>query len=179
MKKRYFIHLRKGQKGTKENLLIYGDNLLGLKALERDYMGKIKCIYIDPPYNTKSCFTHYDDSMEHSLWLNMMKDRLLIMHRLLSEDGSIWISIDDGECHYLKVMCDEIFGRNNFIRIPFGKKNTLLSNDAKWLSDTHDHILVFAKDKNQFGNRIFLGTEEKITRYKNPDNDSKGSMEIR
>ena len=83
------------KKGLNENLLIQGDNLLGLKALEREFTGKIRCIYIDPPYNTKSCFTHYDDSMEHSLWLNMMKERLIILQRLLRKDGTIWISIDE------------------------------------------------------------------------------------
>jgi adenine-specific DNA-methyltransferase len=102
------------KEGITDNLLIYGDNLLGLKALERDFAGKVKCVYIDPPYNTKSVFEHYNDSFEHSIWLNMMKERLVIMRKLLSEDGSIWINIDNEECHYLKVMCDEIFGRKNF-----------------------------------------------------------------
>src|SRR5687767_10290479 len=95
IEKSVYPSFQKSNEDTTDNLLIYGDNLLGLKALERDFIGKIKCIYIDPPYNTKSFFTHYADSMEHSLWLNMMKDRLMIMHRLLREDGSIWISIDD------------------------------------------------------------------------------------
>lgn len=98
-----------------ENMLIHGDNLLALKALEQDYTGKIKCIYIDPPYNTGSAFEHYDDNVEHSKWLSLMKQRLEILHTLLAEDGSIWISIDENESHYLKVLCDEIFGRNNFI----------------------------------------------------------------
>ena len=97
------------------NLLIHGDNLLGLKVLERDYTAKVKCIYIDPPYNTKNLFKHYDDSLGHSLWIDMIKERLVIMHRLLKEDGTIWIIIDDNQCHYLKVMCDVIFGRKNYI----------------------------------------------------------------
>lgn len=174
LEKEVFHSSLKGQKCTKDNLLIYGDNLLGLKALERDYTGKVKCIYIDPPYNTKSCFTHYDDSMEHSLWLNMMKDRLLIMHRLLSEDGSIWISIDDGECHYLKVMCDEIFGRRNFISNIIWEKKHTRANDAMFFSDTHDHIIVFAKNKRVFKLKHLPRTDENINGYSNLDVDPRG-----
>jgi len=98
-----------------DNHLILGDNLLALKALEQDFAGKIKCIFIDPPYNTGSAFAHYDDGVEHSIWLSLMRDRLELLQRLLSEDGSLWISIDDTEMHYLKVLCDEIFGRVNFV----------------------------------------------------------------
>lgn len=98
-----------------DNVLIHGDNLLALKALEADYAGKVKCVFIDPPYNTGSAFEHYDDGLEHSIWLGLMRDRLEIIRRLLSEDGTLWITIDDHEAHYLKVVCDEIFGRNNFI----------------------------------------------------------------
>ncbi|MBI4650702.1 site-specific DNA-methyltransferase, partial [Candidatus Desantisbacteria bacterium] len=96
-------------------MLIHEDNLLALKALEQDFAGKIKCIYIDPPYNTGNAFEHYDDGIEHSLWLSLMKPRLENFKNLLSNDGSLWISIDDDECHYLKVLCDEVFGRNNFV----------------------------------------------------------------
>ena len=98
-----------------DNMLIQGDNLLALKALEQEYAGKIKCIYIDPPYNTGSAFEHYDDGLEHSQWLNLMNPRLKLLRNLLSDDGSIWISIDDNEGHYLKLLCDEIFGRQNFV----------------------------------------------------------------
>src|ERR1700682_4411618 len=98
-----------------DNRLIFGDNLLALKALEQEFTGKIKCVYIDPPYNTGSAFEHYDDGIEHSLWLSLIRDRLELLRRLLSEDGSIWITIDDNEAHYLKVLCDEIFGRSNFV----------------------------------------------------------------
>ena len=98
-----------------DNLLIQGDNLLALKALEQEYAGKVKCVFIDPPYNTGSAFEHYDDGVEHSLWLSLMRDRLEILRTLLSEDGSIWITIDDNEAHYLKVVCDEVFGRRNFV----------------------------------------------------------------
>ena len=96
-----------------ENMLIHGDNLLALKALEQDYAGKIKCIYIDPPYNTGAAFEQYDDNVEHSIWLNLMYKRLLILKNLLSNDGFIFINIDDNELAYLRVICDEIFGRDN------------------------------------------------------------------
>ncbi len=98
-----------------DNLLIQGDNLLALKALEAKYAGKVKCVFIDPPYNTGSAFTHYDDGVEHSLWLTLIRDRLEIIRNLLAEDGSLWITIDANEAHYLKVLCDEIFGRRNFV----------------------------------------------------------------
>ena len=97
------------------NILIHGDNLLALKSIEEDYAGKIKCIYIDPPYNTGNAFEHYDDNLEHSIWLSLMYERMRLLHKLLSNDGTIWISIDDIESHYLKVMLDEIFGRKNFL----------------------------------------------------------------
>lgn len=173
LEKEAFSSSQNSKKGITDNLLIYGDNLLGLKALERDYTGKVKCIYIDPPYNTKSCFTHYDDSMEHSLWLNMMKDRLLIMHRLLSEDGSIWISIDDGECHYLKVLCDEIFGRNNFIADIAWRSADSSNNDAKKFSLDHNNILVYSKQPDWRPKQLSR-TETNNKHYKNPDNDPKG-----
>ena len=98
-----------------DNKLIFGDNLLALKALEQEYAGKVKCVFIDPPYNTGSAFTHYDDGLEHSIWLSLMRDRLEIIRSLLSDDGSLWITIDDNEAHYLKVLCDEVFGRGNFV----------------------------------------------------------------
>lgn len=100
-----------------ENMLIHGDNLLALKALENKFTGKVKCIYIDPPYNTGAAFKDYDDNLEHSIWLKLMKARLEILRNLLCNDGSIWIQIDDEEQAYLKVLCDEIFGRNNFINM--------------------------------------------------------------
>ena len=141
-----------------ENMLIHGDNLLALKALEKKYSGKIKCIYIDPPYNTGSAFEHYDDNLEHSTWLSLMKPRLEILRNLLSDDGSIWISIDDDEGHYLKILCDEIFGRNNFISTVIWEKKYTVANDAKWLSDNHDFILVYAKIKET---EIWFGKDGK------------------
>jgi adenine-specific DNA-methyltransferase len=157
-----------------ENMLIYGDNLLALKALEQDFAGKIKCIYIDPPYNTGGAFEHYDDSLEHSIWLGLIKPRIELLHSLLSNDGSIWISIDDDECHYLKVMCDEIFGRRNFVNNVIWEKKYSPQNDAKWLSDSHDHILVYAKNKGDWCPNLLPRTVEMNARYKNPDNDPRG-----
>jgi adenine-specific DNA-methyltransferase len=157
-----------------ENMLIHGDNLLALKALEQDYAGKIKCIYIDPPYNTGNAFEHYDDGVEHSQWLNLMKPRLTLLRNLLSNDGSIWISIDDDECHYLKVLCDEVFGRQNFISNVIWEKKYSPQNDAKWLSDSHDHILVYAKNKEIWRPNLLPRSEEMNKRYKNLDDDVRG-----
>jgi len=98
-----------------DNRLIFGDNLLALKALEQEFTGKVQCVCIDPPYNTGSAFEHYDDGLEHSLWLSLIRERVELLRRLLSEDGSLWITIDDNEAHYLKVLCDEVFGRRNFV----------------------------------------------------------------
>lgn len=171
-----------GKRGLTDNLLLHCDNLLGLKSLEKKYFEKVRCIYIDPPYNTKSCFAHYDDSFEHSLWLDMMKERLKILRNLLRKDGTIWISIDDDECHYLKVLCDEIFDRKNFVANVIWEKKYSPQNDAKWLSDSHDHVLVYAKciDLKHWGKDIKKGlnllprTLEMNARYKNPDNDPRG-----
>lgn len=157
-----------------DNLLIFGDNLLALKALEADYTGKVKCVFIDPPYNTGSAFAQYDDGLEHSIWLGLMRDRLEILRRLLSNDGSLWISIDDNEVHYLKVMCDEIFGRANFVSNVVWQKKYTIANDAKWLSDNHDHILIYAKDKNSWRPNKMPRTDEMNARYRNPDNHPKG-----
>ena len=130
-----------------DNLLIFGDNLLALKALEQEFSGKVKCVFIDPPYNTGSAFTHYDDGLEHSIWLGLMRDRLEIIRRLMSEDGSLWITIDDNEAHYLKVLCDEIFGRACFIADIAWKRRDGAPNDRK-IGSTYDHVLVYAKVRN-------------------------------
>ena len=160
---------------TTENILIHGDNLLALKALEQDFAGKVKCIYIDPPYNTGNAFEHYDDGIEHSLWLSLIKPRLTLLKNLLSENGSIWISIDDDESHYLKVLCDEVFGRRNFINNVIWEKKFSPQNDAKWLSDSHDHILVYAKNKEIWRPNLLSRSSEMDSRYKNPDNDHRGA----
>jgi adenine-specific DNA-methyltransferase len=157
-----------------ENMLIFGDNLLALKALEQDFAGKFKCISVDPPYNTGNAFVHYDDGLEHSLWLSLMKPHLELLRALLSDNGSLWISIDDDESHYLKVLCDEIFGRRNFVANVIWEKKFSPQNDAKWLSDSHDHILVYAKNKEIWRPQPLPRTETMNSRYKNPDNDPRG-----
>ena len=162
-----------GEQNT-DNMLIHGDNLLALKALEAKYAGQVKCVYIDPPYNTGSAFEHYDDNFEHSTWLNLMKSRLDIISNMLLDDGSVWISIDDDEGHYLKILCDEFFGRNNFVSTVIWEKKYSPQNDAKWLSDSHDFILVYAKNKSIWRPNLLPRTSEMNKRYKNPDNDPRG-----
>ncbi|MCW3481622.1 site-specific DNA-methyltransferase [Neisseriaceae bacterium JH1-16] len=158
-----------------DNLLIQGDNLLALKALEAQYAGRVKCIFIDPPYNTGSAFTHYDDGVEHSMWLTLMRDRLELIRSLLAEDGSLWITIDDNEAHYLKVLCDEIFGRQNFIASNVWQKRYSREN-REAIGDAHDYVLVFAKNADRFKairNRIPMN-EEQAKVYKNPNNHPRG-----
>ncbi|MCX5934855.1 MAG: site-specific DNA-methyltransferase, partial [Pseudanabaena sp. LacPavin_0818_WC45_MAG_42_6] len=157
-----------------DNRLIFGDNLLALKALESEFAGKVKCIFIDPPYNTGSAFEHYDDGVEHSIWLGLMRDRLEILRNLLSNDGSLWITIDDNEAHYLKVLCDEIFGRANFVANAVWQKKYTVANDAKWLAENHDHLLIFAKNKELWRPYRLGRTSEMDERYRNPDNHPKG-----
>ncbi len=157
-----------------ENMLIKGDNLLALKALEPEYAGRVKCVYIDPPYNTGNAFEHYDDGLEHSIWLSLIKPHLELLRNLLSNDGSLWISIDDDESHYLKVLCDEVFGRQNFVANVIWEKKFSPQNDAKWLSDSHDHILVYAKNKESWRPYMLPRTDEMDARYKNPDSDPRG-----
>lgn len=157
-----------------ENILIHGDNLLALKALEQDYAGKVKCIYIDPPYNTGNAFEHYNDGIEHSLWLNLMKPRLDLLRKLLCDEGSIWISVDDNEAHYLKIICDEIFGRANFLASVIWHKKHTRSNDAKYFSDNHDFIIAFCKNKEKFKLNLLPRTEKQNSIYKNIDEDPRG-----
>ena len=155
-----------------DNRLIFGDNLLALKALEQEFSGKVKCVFIDPPYNTGSAFSHYDDGLEHSIWLGLMRDRLEIIRQLLAEDGSLWITIDDNEAHYLKVMCDEVFGRGNFVaNIVWNHRKSVQSDIV--LSLSHNHILVFSKSKEIVSlNRLQVADADK---YDNPDNDPRGA----
>ncbi len=157
-----------------DNRLIFGDNLLALKALEAEYAGKVKCVFIDPPYNTGSAFTHYDDGVEHSIWLSLMRDRLEVIRRLLSEDGSLWITIDDNECHYLKILCDEVFGRGNFLTSVCWEKIYTLKNSAKHFSAMHDFILVYAKNLENVSLWPLERGEKQNRNFKNPDNDPRG-----
>lgn len=157
------------------NMLIHGDNLLALRALEQDFAGQVKCIYIDPPYNTGSAFEHYDDNLEHSQWLNLMRPRLEILRNLLSEDGTIWISIDDDEQAYLRILCDEVFGRSNYIETIVWQRAYSPVNLKKTISRSHDYVLVYAKHltKDYSLNKLPRSIEAN-ERYKNPDNDPRG-----
>jgi adenine-specific DNA-methyltransferase len=153
------------------NMLIQGDNLEALKALLPYYAGRVKCIYIDPPYNTKTAFEHYDDNLEHSLWLAMIYPRLALLRELLAEDGSIWISIDDNEAHYLKVIADEVFGRSKFIASNVWQKRYSREN-REAIGDVHEYILVYGNNPEKFKqqrNRVPLD-ERQAKIYKNPLN---------
>ena len=163
-----------GEDDESENLLIQGDNLEALKALLPYYAGRVKCIFIDPPYNTRQDFAHYDDNLEHAQWLEMMYPRLELLRALLAEDGSIWVIIDDDEGHYLKVIMDEIFGRGNFVANVVWQKKHTRANDARWFSDNHDHIVVYAKRKEYWKINLLPREERQNERFSNPDNDPRG-----
>ncbi|EEJ5118380.1 site-specific DNA-methyltransferase [Salmonella enterica] len=159
-----------------ENLLIHGDNLLALKALEQKYAGKVKCIYIDPPYNTGSAFEHYDDGLEHSMWLSLIKSRLELLWSLLDpKEGTLWVSIDDREMPYLRIVLDEICGRSSFIAANVWQKRYSREN-REAIGDVHEYILVYAKDKMNFKkirNKVPF-TEQQAKVYRNPNNDPNG-----
>ena len=156
------------------NLLIQGDNLEALKALLPFYAGQVKCIFIDPPYNTGSAFEHYDDNLEHSTWLSLMYPRLELLRELLSEDGSIWVTIDDNEAHYLKVVMDEIFGRKNCVANCIWQKKYSPQNDAEFFSAMHDHLFVFASKSTSWNRNLIPRNEKQDKAYKNFDNDPRG-----
>ena len=162
-----------------DNKLIFGDNLLALKALEQEYTGKVKCVFIDPPYNTGSAFEHYEDGLEHSIWLGLMRDRLEILHNLLSDDGSLWITIDDNEAHYLKVLCDEVFGRQAFIASVVWENFYGRSNAAA-ISPGHNYVLLYSlMGLDWKKTRNLLPRDEKSeSKYKNPDNDLRGPWRL-
>lgn len=157
-----------------ENLILKGNNLLALHSISKRYIGNIKLIYIDPPYNTGSDSFKYNDRFNHSTWLTFMKNRLDIAQKLLSEDGSIWVSLDDSEVHYCKVLMDEIFGRENFISTIIWNSKYTVSNDAKYVSYQHENILFYAKNKERFEIGLLDRTEDHNASYRNPDNDPKG-----
>ena len=158
-----------------DNLLIQGDNLLALKALIPFYAGRVKCIFIDPPYNTQSAFEHYDDKLEHSQWLSMMYPRLVLLRELLAEDGSIWVTIDDGETHYLKVLMDEVFGRDNFIATITWQKTSSVHNNADFFSSASDFVLVYSRKKEFFKLGRIPRSARNASDFSNPDNDPKGA----
>ena len=157
-----------------EGMLIQDDNLEGLKALLPFHAGGVKCVCIDPPYNTRAAFEHFDDNLEHARWLAMMWPRLELLRDLLAEDGSIWVSIDDREGHYLKVIMDEIFGRKNFVDTVIWRKNFSPKSSARHFSSDHDYILVFSKNLDEFQPNLMPRTERHNKAYKNPDNDLRG-----
>lgn len=159
---------------TSGNLLIQGDNLEAIKALLPFYRGQVKCVFIDPPYNTRSAFEHYDDNLEHAQWLSMMLPRLQLLRELLSEDGSIWVTIDDNEGHYLKVLMDEVFGRGNFVANVVWEKKFSPQNDAHQLSINHDHLLVFAKRSEIWRPALLPRSTKQLSNFKNPDADPRG-----
>jgi len=156
------------------NLIINGNNLFALHSLEKLYHGKIKLIYIDPPYNTGADSFQYNDSFNHSTWLAFMKNRLQIARKLLSKDGSIWINVDDNEIHYLKVICDEIFGRDNFLNTIIWQRAYSPVNMNKHFSANHDAICVYAKNISSLTLNRIPRTDVQNNRYKNPDEDKNG-----
>ncbi len=162
-----------------DNRLIFGDNLLALKALEQEFAGKVKCVFIDPPYNTGSAFEHYDDGVEHSIWLGLMRDRLEILSRLLARDGAIWISIDDHEGHYLKVLCDEVFGRTSFVSTVVWENFYGRSNAAA-ISPAHNYLLVYSSLGVDWKRvrRLLPRDEKSASKYTNPDNDVRGPWRL-
>ncbi len=175
----YIATKRLTQADLFDNKLIFGDNLLALKALEHEYTGKVKCVFIDPPYNTGSAFEHYDDGVEHSLWLSLMRDRLVEIRKLLSNDGSLWIAIDDNEGHYLKVLCDEVFGRAAFVSTVVWENFYGRSNAAA-ISPAHNYILIYSpmgQDWKKVRNLLPRGVES-AAKYKNADNDPRGPWRL-
>ena len=180
------------------NLIIQGDNLHALKSLLPHYAGRVDCIFIDPPYNTGNEGWRYndkvnapmikawldenpvgvEDSLRHDKWCAMMWPRLKLLHELLAEDGSFWMTLDDNESHRGKLLLDEIFGEENFVTNVVWQKKYSPQNDAKWFSDNHDHLLVYAKTKEDWRPNLLPRSKEMDARYKNPDNDPKGSWKL-
>lgn len=158
-----------------DNRLIFGDNLLALKALEQEFAGKVKCIYIDPPFNTQQAFAQYDDGVEHSVWLSMFRDRLEVLKRLLSRDGSLWVHLDDSEAHRARCVLDEVFGTSGYVATIVWEKDKGRRSDAA-ISSAHDYIYVYAIDPYSWGQsrNLLPRTEEQLKRYRNPDNDPRG-----
>ena len=164
---------------AQRNLLIQGDNLEALKSLLPFYRGQVKCIFIDPPYNTKSAFEHYDDNLEHAQWLTMMLPRLQLLRELLRDDGSIWVTIDDHEGHYLKVLMDEVFGRSSFIANNVWQKRYSRDNNSA-IGDVHDYVLCYARSSEAFKQARNRVEPDERTRgaYRNPNHDPKGPWRL-
>jgi len=177
--KSYHAKHRVADKDVFDNRLIFSDNLLALKALEAEFAGKVKCVFIDPPYNTGSAFEHYDDGVEHSLWLSLIRDRLEIIRRLLTEQGSLWITIDDNEAHYLKVLCDEVFGRAAFVS-SIVWENFYGRSNAAAISPSHNYLLVYSPMGLDWKRvrRLLPRDEKSASKYSNPDNDARGPWRL-
>lgn len=175
--KKIYNYSNKVNLSSRENMLIKGDNILSLLKLKNKYTNSIKCVYIDPPFNTGKTFNHYSDSLDRSLWLSMMKIRLELLRDLLSDDGSIFVHIDDDEMPYLKVLMDEIFNSinsSNHVGTIIWQKKSSPQNDAKFISDTHDYILVYAKNIKKLNFNKISRNESQNKRYSNIDNDERG-----
>lgn len=173
-KKSYHARHRVSDEDIFDNRLVFGDNLLALKALEHEFTGKVRCVYIDPPYNTGSAFAQYEDGLEHSIWLGLIRERLTLLRNLLASDGSCWIQLDDNEAQYCKVLADEIFGRDNFIANVIWNKSYAVRSNAQFFSSAHEHILVYAKDRTHFRMNQFGRSAKQTDRYSNTDNDPRG-----
>lgn len=171
--KSYHAPHRVSDKDIFDNKLIFGDNLLALKALEQEYTGKVKCVFIDPPYNTGAAFEHYEDGLEHSLWLSLMRERIAMLRKLLSTDGSLWITIDDNEYHYLKLLCDEIFSRECYVGTIIWQKADSPRNSARQFSTDHDYLLVYSRNEDWLPKRL-PRSEKSNAIYTNPDHDIRG-----
>src|SRR5260370_3751521 len=173
--KSYHAKVRQAERDIFDNKLICGDNLLALKALEQRYFGAINCIYIDPSYNTGGAYEHFDDGLEHSLWLSLIRERLEILWRLLAPDGSFWVSIDDYEMPYLRVLMDELFGREHFIAANIWQKRYSREN-REAIGDVHEYVIVYSKSPEHFKlkRNLLPLTDEQKKVYKNPNGDPKG-----
>lgn len=164
-----------GISASRDNRLIHGDNRPAMQALAEEFAGRVRCAFVDPPYNKGAGFEHYGDGLAHATWLGTLRDQLALIHTLLADDGSLWITIDDTECHYLKVLTDEIFGRDNFIANVVWQKAYTSNQTARHFSHTHDHILVYAKDVNLFKLGKLPRTDSQKRAFKNRDGDPRGA----
>jgi adenine-specific DNA-methyltransferase len=168
-----------GKRRAAENLLIRGDALNALTSLARlpefgrEYLGKVRLAYIDPPFNTQQSFLDYDDALEHSVWLTMMRDRLLQIRSLLAQDGSVWVHCDDSEQHRLRSVMDEVFGANCFVACIIWRSSDNSNNDAKHFSTDHNYLVVYSKEPNWLSNRL-EATPDQVKHYSNPDDDPRG-----
>jgi adenine-specific DNA-methyltransferase len=164
---------------TRDNLLFTGDSLDVLRVLaehpefRREFRNKVKCVYIDPPFNTGQAFEHYDDWMEHSTWLSFMRDRLLLIRDLLAQDGTVWVHLDDIEQHRMRCLMDEVFGSNNFVTSIVWQKLYARKSNTR-ISTSHDTIICYAKDEQYATANMLPATPELLARYKNPDGDFRG-----